>query len=218
VPIQAFRAGSELSAAQVRELAGGGFEIGAHTVSHRSLTEISLPEQEFEVAECKRILEERLGAEVRSFCYPNGRMNRHTAECVKRAGYAGARTTRMLRTSHQFARFAMPTTLQAYPHAAGAYLRNAIKGRNAGGLVDYLARGRAARNWVEFGKVLFDRVFSQGGFWHLYGHSWELEEMDLWSGLEELLVYVAGRAGVRYVTNATVTEGLGRERRTGGEG
>jgi hypothetical protein len=204
VPIDPFRAGHELSVKDVRELAAGEFEIGGHTVSHRNLTELSGEEQEREVLECKRILEDRLGAEVRSFCYPNGRLNRATVRLVERAGYQGARTTRMLRSSFKFPRFEMPTTLQAFPHPAQAYLRNSIRGGNPAGLAGVALHLRRARNWVELGKMLFDRVLEDGGFWHLYGHSWELERLGLWGQLEELLSYVARRPGVHYVTNAGV--------------
>jgi hypothetical protein len=206
VPIKPFRAGDELSVKEVRELAAGEFEIGGHTVSHRSLTELSSEEKEREVLDCKRILEDRLGAEVRSFCYPNGRLNRDSVRCVERAGYRGARTTRMLRSSFRFPRFEMPTTLQAYPHPAQAYLRNTLKGGNLAGLAGFALHLPRARNWVELGKMLFDQVLEEGGFWHLYGHSWELEKLGLWGQLEELLSYVARRPDVHYVTNAGIYE------------
>jgi hypothetical protein len=209
VPIEPFRAGRELSAEEVRELAFG-FEIGGHTVSHRSLTDLSYEDQEREVVECKRILEERLGSDVRSFCYPNGLLNQETVRCVEQAGYQGARTTRMLRSSFEFPQFEMPTTLQAYPHPAQSYFRNTIKGANLGGLAGFARDGWQARNWVELGKMLFDQVLEDGGFWHLYGHSWELEDLNLWGQLEELLRYVAYRPDIHYVTNAGVYQVLGR--------
>lgn len=210
VPLEPFRAGRELSVQQIRGLAAESFEIGGHTVSHRSLTELTHKEQAREVSECKRILEDRLGAEVKSFCYPNGKLNRDTVRRVEQAGYQGARTTRMLRSSFEFPRFEMPTTLQAFPHTAQAYLRNMIKGGNLGGLAKFALHLRRARNWVELGKMLFDQVFEHGGFWHLYGHSWELESLNLWGQLQELLTYVARRPDVHYVTNAGVCEVLGR--------
>ena len=46
--------------------------IGAHTVSHPTLTTLDDDELEFEVAECRTILEEKLGRTVDFFCYPNG--------------------------------------------------------------------------------------------------------------------------------------------------
>jgi len=216
VPLEPFRAGPQLKVQEIRDLAAESFEIGGHTVSHRSLTELTYQEQAREVLECKRILEDRLGSEIKSFCYPNGKLNRETVRCVERAGYQGARTTRMLRSSFQFPRFEMPTTLQAFPHPAHAYLRNTIKGGNLGGLAGFALHLRGARNWVELGRSLFDQVLEDGGFWHLYGHSWELESLKLWEQLEELLRYVARRPDAHYVTNAGVYKVLGREISAGG--
>jgi hypothetical protein len=34
------------------------------------------------------------------------------------------------------------------------------------------------------GKILFDRVLKEGGVWHLFGHSWQIEEMGLWDDLK----------------------------------
>lgn len=214
IPIAPFHPQAELSVSGIRSLAAAGFEIGSHTVSHRSLTDLTEPEQADEVRNCKRILEDCLGAEVKSFCYPNGRLNRSAVRRVEHAGYQGARTTRMLRSSLTFPRFEMPTTLQAFPHLPQAYLRNTIKGGNLGGLVRYVLHRKS--NWVQLGKMLFDQVAGQGGFWHLYGHSWEVKNLDLWSQLDDLLRHVARRPGIEYVTNAGVYEVLGREKSAGG--
>jgi hypothetical protein len=215
IPIEPFRAGAELTIPEIRNLAAGSFEIGSHTVSHRSLTKLTEQEQADEISDCKRILEDRLGSEIKTFCYPKGRQNRTTVRSVEQAGYQGARTTRMLRSSLKFPRFEMPTTLQAFPHPKRAYLRNTIKGRNLAGLANFAMHRRRADNWVELGKLLFDQVLEDGGFWHLYGHSWELEELNLWPQLEDLLRYVAHRPGVQYVTNVGVHQILGREAASG---
>jgi len=63
---------------------------------------------------------------------------------------------------------------------------------------------RRCKNWVQLGKKLFDQVSAEGGIWHLYGHSWELEALNLWDELREMLDYVARRPGVSYLSNAQV--------------
>jgi hypothetical protein len=60
---------------------------------------------------------------------------------------------------------------------------------------------RQFKDWVELGKQLFRQVLEQGGVWHLYGHSWEIEELGIWGDLREMLDYVSNRQGVSYVTN-----------------
>ena len=46
--------------------------IGAHTVNHPTLTTLDDEELHHEVAECRTMLEERIGSPVEYFCYPNG--------------------------------------------------------------------------------------------------------------------------------------------------
>jgi peptidoglycan/xylan/chitin deacetylase (PgdA/CDA1 family) len=190
--------------AELRSLRSGGFEIGAHGVSHNVLTELSPKDRVRELRICKSGLEDTLGEPVQMLCYPKGRFNRGVIRHVKEAGYIGARTTRMLRQGLDFDPFQMPTSLQAYPNLGKMYAKNLIKARNIRGLFDYVTQLVCLDSWVSMGKILFDRVLKEGGVWHLFGHSWQIEEMGLWDDLKEILDYVCGRDGVLYVTNADV--------------
>ncbi len=201
VPLTGYRGGVTLGIAGLRSLVCEGFEIGAHGVSHTALTELSRKEIQREVNASKQYLEQSLGGAVGMFCYPRGRYNAWAQKCVRKAGYFGARTTRMLAIQPRFRRFEMPISLQAYPHGPGAYLRNIARAGSLGRLCTLLLRYRAVSGWVELGKALFDSVLRDGGIWHLYGHSWELAALDLWRGLDELLDYVSRRPGVSYLSN-----------------
>lgn len=57
---------------QVREMHKAGLEFGAHTVTHRSFSELSESEIEKEVLDSKKAIEEKIGAPVVSFAYPFG--------------------------------------------------------------------------------------------------------------------------------------------------
>ena len=192
---------SRLAADEVRGLAAAGFEIGGHTVSHPVLTEIGQHSLRQEVVDCKAELEAILGSELASFAYPKGKFNAAVVREVKRAGFRCARGVRMLSFACSFPPFEMPVTIQAHPHRWPAYCKNLIKR----GEIVALARssimiGKSA-NWVELGKALFDCALSEGGAWHLVGHSWETERQNGWSELQEMLDYVSERPGVRYLTN-----------------
>jgi peptidoglycan-N-acetylglucosamine deacetylase len=201
VPLQAYRR-EILSHSRMRALTHEGFEIGAHSVSHKILRGLSHRELAAEIAPCKPALEDILGSEVRMFSYPQGRYDANAVRVLKEAGYAGARTVRMLSTRMDFDRFEMPTTVQSFPHPPFTYFRNAAKAGNVEGLRTCLSEGFGLRNWVVLGKRLFDLVLENGGVWHLYGHSWELEKLRLWDDLAELLDYVSRRPGVSYVANS----------------
>ncbi len=78
--------------AQLRDLRAQGHEIGSHSLSHPLLTQ--LPEENLaqEVAGSKRVLEEKLGSSVHSFCYPNGEFDQRVTRAVATVGYRCAVT------------------------------------------------------------------------------------------------------------------------------
>jgi peptidoglycan/xylan/chitin deacetylase (PgdA/CDA1 family) len=77
---------------QISDLIGTGMEIGSHTISHRSLTQISPEEAWDEISESKKRLEDKLGTKITSFCYPRGLYDSSHVEMVRTAGYATACT------------------------------------------------------------------------------------------------------------------------------
>jgi peptidoglycan/xylan/chitin deacetylase (PgdA/CDA1 family) len=87
-----------LSWEEARRLARGGFEIGSHALSHRSLGRLEAGEIELEARGSRQILERRLGVPVEFFAYPFGSraygdFDRRTRDLLLRAGYRGACTT-----------------------------------------------------------------------------------------------------------------------------
>jgi peptidoglycan-N-acetylglucosamine deacetylase len=202
VPINQYRAGPVLNKANLKSLSSEGFEIGAHGVSHQYLPRLSAAMLARDVRTCKEILENTLGEQVSMFCYPGGRYNRRVIRALKKAGYKGGRTVRMLSTKLDFNPFEMPTSLQVYPHSGAEYLKNLITARDLPGLYEYVVQWRRAGAWLQLGKKLFDSVLKEGGIWHLYGHSWEIEELGLWEDLGSMLDYVSGHKDVLYTSNA----------------
>lgn len=82
-----------LSWDQVRDLDKAGIEIGAHTRTHPALSRIPPERLEDEIAGSKRRIEEELGHEIKSFCYPNGTpddINEQVKATVRAAGFQGA--------------------------------------------------------------------------------------------------------------------------------
>jgi peptidoglycan-N-acetylglucosamine deacetylase len=201
IPITPYRGQQALDGAELRSLSSEGFEIGAHGFSHKLLWGLAAEELAKEVGPCKPTLEDILGSEVRMFCYPCGRYDSNVVRALKDAGYCGARTVRMLATRLNFKPFEMPTTVQIFPHPRSNYLRNLARARKLEGLQVYLAQSQRLGNWVELSKRLFDSVLQNGGIWHLYGHSWEIEELGLWEDLGKILDYVCKRKGVMYLPN-----------------
>lgn len=71
-----------------------GVEIGSHTLTHPFLTKISPQEAYREIEFSKKKLEDKLGVEISSFCYPYGDYNTTIRDMVEKAGYRYAFTTK----------------------------------------------------------------------------------------------------------------------------
>jgi peptidoglycan/xylan/chitin deacetylase (PgdA/CDA1 family) len=79
---------------QIAALRDAGMEIGAHTLTHPDLTTLDWVTAGYEIAQPKAVLEQHLGGQVTSFCYPTGLYNSAIEEQVRAAGYLNATTTR----------------------------------------------------------------------------------------------------------------------------
>jgi peptidoglycan/xylan/chitin deacetylase (PgdA/CDA1 family) len=75
------------------ESARGVFTYGSHTLSHPMLSDLDRPAATEEIATSKRDLEQRLGDEITTFCYPAGNFNAETIDLVRQAGYRAAVVT-----------------------------------------------------------------------------------------------------------------------------
>ena len=82
-----------LTLEQMVALESGGVQLGAHTRTHRPLTDLGGPQVSEEVQGSRGDLERVLGHPVAVFAYPFGRYDSRSIEAVRGAGFAGACTT-----------------------------------------------------------------------------------------------------------------------------
>jgi peptidoglycan/xylan/chitin deacetylase (PgdA/CDA1 family) len=82
---------------QVQEMSDNGMDIGGHTLTHLNLSNADPSDAQREIAECKKLIEEKTGKRVNHFSYPNGGdydyYNNSIIEMVKKAGYLTATTS-----------------------------------------------------------------------------------------------------------------------------
>jgi hypothetical protein len=121
-------------------------------------------------------------------------------DLVKNAGFRYARTVKNLMSTPGASRFEIATTTQFFAHRASTYLRNYISGGPS------LQRSCILRAMLA-APVLGDRLSNaveacvqSGGYFHLWGHSWELDEHDLWIEFDRFLGRLRQSAAV-FVTN-----------------
>lgn len=73
----------------LREMAGvPGIEIGSHTLEHKPLPDIPEKEAWTSLVVSKKILEEKLGCEIKAISYPSGSFNEKIVDMARGAGYA----------------------------------------------------------------------------------------------------------------------------------
>lgn len=77
----------------ILEMSKNNISFGAHSRYHRYLPDLDEEEVRKSVVESKKDLEEKLGAEVKYFCYPLGGFSDRIIKIVREAGYKGACTT-----------------------------------------------------------------------------------------------------------------------------
>ena len=89
-----FESAAFVSADQLRQMHAAGLEIGAHTHTHPNLARLAPAEARREIGHGKQLVEQAVGAPVRSFAYPFGKRHIHyaaaTVDFVREAGYRGA--------------------------------------------------------------------------------------------------------------------------------
>lgn len=83
-----------LDPAELKTLAGAGWEIGSHTRSHPHLPALPPDSLEEELKGSRERLEDALGLPCRSIAYPYGDVNRRVVRAAERAGYEAAGTLR----------------------------------------------------------------------------------------------------------------------------
>jgi peptidoglycan-N-acetylglucosamine deacetylase len=198
--------------AEIRELSQR-FEIGAHTVNHLRLKGLAESQARREIGDSKKRLEDILGKACSIFCFPGGNYGRTHLRMLRDAGFGAARTVELLsferpRTIDGIA--VIPTTIQAYPHRPTAYLRNAAKRFRVDAVWNLLCGGNR-KSWPEFAAVLLKRAAEGGSVFHLWGHSWEIEEAGQWQALEQTLVAISQyRQCARFVTNLELCSDIGK--------
>ncbi len=178
------------------------FEIGAHTRLHLRLPTLSSADARQEIQAGKTELEDIIGREVRSFCYPGGRYDREHVDMVRDAGFVVARTVRRYSASAS-PLLEMPTT------AAACRLRRdvfTVLGMHSFRLAPAT---RSLWSWDVLALELFDRVLATGGVFHLWGHSWQVEGFRDWDRLTRVLAHISRRPGVSYVDNGELASATG---------
>jgi peptidoglycan/xylan/chitin deacetylase (PgdA/CDA1 family) len=125
------RVGAELLPGELRSMHEAGMHIGSHAMRHRFLTTLEPADEEAELVQSRRTLEELLGAPVTHFAPPGGRWSSRTREALRRAGYEAVSTSRYGFNPADSAKF--------------AYCRLPVLGATSSGTFDAMVNRRRYR-------------------------------------------------------------------------
>jgi hypothetical protein len=190
LPISNIEGAPVMPAAQMREI-DGHFEVGSHTRDHCFLSRLGARQAAFQIARGKEALEDILGHGVAGFCYPGGRYRPRHVELVRAAGFGYARTTQNLYLGPGAGRFELATTCQFYPHDGAVFLRNFVRGGHWLARRHSLYRAIRHRDWTRRLHALFDGALADGGLFHLWLHSIDVDRFDAWGALDAFFSHVA---------------------------
>ncbi len=188
--------------AHLRDLVARGHEIGSHTRTHVRLHRLPLADAQHEIETGRADLEQILGTAIGSFAYPGGECAGQAVAAVRAAGVRLARTTAPMHNRVPTDVLRVPVTAQIFPHSRSMLMRTTLK-RSGPGRLWWLLRH--AGGWQRLAAAaLADCQMRGHGVVHLWGHSHELDDLDLWQPLELCLRELRSAPGIVPVTNADV--------------
>jgi peptidoglycan/xylan/chitin deacetylase (PgdA/CDA1 family) len=182
-------------------------EIGAHTMTHPRLTTVPLEQAEKEIRDSKKWIEDVTKQKCTMFCYPEGDCNEQLAQIVQQAGYKGARTVAQYAFTGENP-FLLPTSLHVYPFP----FRPICNRRCIAPLRQTYPHLRrlgipllSSCTWLRLAKNLFTHAHKTNQPWfHLWGHSAEIEKYSMWKHLEKFLQFVGTFEDIEHAPNSAL--------------
>ncbi len=162
---------TELTTYEIAELSGY-FDIGGHTTSHpQDIKKLSESDAKAEIMDNKGWLEDIIGRKIEWFCYPRGRYNEKTIEILKDIGYSYARTALVGNSDKCDNMYRIHPTVHVHKS------RKEYEGKK----------------WLDYAVEQYRMAKQkQESYYHIWGHSWEIENQNLWVELEQLFEHIYG--------------------------
>ena len=157
--------------------------FGGHTENHTYLTEIPLEKVEPEILKNKVYLEDVLGYEIQDFCLPGGAYNSEILNIV----YRHFKTCRTADTMNfRYVEGVLKPSVHFFPRGNKSLLWNATKHKSLSQLI-YVAAHYGLPYFELIDHLVEREADKQESIVVIWGHSWELEENNLWEELENLM-------------------------------
>lgn len=195
-----------MNAVQVQELSKH-FEVGGHTLNHTRLYSEEPHVMEKEIYGSFRWLKGLLGNDPVCFCFPGGVCSGSASAIVFRCGFKVARSTELFCTSMPSGQKPMSTTLQVYEHTRSEYARHLLKRNRWSHLIKWMCLHSRVK-LPRLAEQYLNEAGKHNGCFHLWGHSWEIEEFGLWQKLEDILKILGERNDFIRIQNRQLVQYL----------
>jgi peptidoglycan-N-acetylglucosamine deacetylase len=191
IPIKSDR--TNLTKKEIKEISKTQ-EIGAHTLNHIELANNPYNIQLKEISESKKQMEKITGKPIKSFCYPRGSFDGNSIRAVKESNLKYARTTERFCFKPSKNPLRNGTTCQTIIFKADVFKFLKINNFNPLSL-------QYVFNWNYFAEKMFLHAKKTNGIFHLWGHSWEIDEFNQWNKLERFFKFLSKQTDVEFITN-----------------
>ena len=171
----------------IKSLSSELISFGGHTYNHVYLTELPLENAKEEVLSNVKYLEDTLGKKIEHFCFPGGK---YTPELIRelQGSFVSLRTADIMCSN--FSGKLRKPTFHFYPRGNKSLFGNSV--RNQDKIFFPLLRSISEKDYFDKIKNIISKVESSNLDYkiHIWGHSWEIEDLQLWNKLEDLLNFL----------------------------
>ena len=182
-----------LTPQMMREAESKYVRFGGHTENHTYLTNIPAAEVEQEVLLNKVYLENTLGHTVGDFCLPGGK---YTEE-INKTIYKYYKTIRTADTMNfQYKGGILKPAIHFFPRGNNSLLGNAVRNQSYSQIA-YVATHYKEKYFDLVKGLIQNENGKKDSVIMIWGHSWEIEQYNLWNELECLMQ-------MDYIRNNTV--------------
>lgn len=174
-----------LSPIEIKQIKSPYVSFGGHTENHIYLDSIPFGTAMQEINNNKKYLEDILGTEITDFCFPGGKYTNKLL-CALQKDFKTVRTAQT--GCSCFAGYLRRPFFHFYPRGCKSLILNVIRNVDKS-IIPLLFASLKTQNYFnlldEFIKVVDFKP--QEYDLHIWGHSWEIEEIGLWNQLENFL-------------------------------
>ncbi len=166
------------------------FEIGGHTYDHIPLVNLNYLHLKKQISDAKKSLEDIIGKSINSFCFPKGKYDSFSLNYLNNSDFLFGRTTQMCHLSKNSIaeKKLMHTSKQFYDHSYYVLFRHLLKYKN----FDCISNiSQINKNLLQYFDLILNGNFIEKDiYFHLWGHSWEIEKLNKWEELRLIFKFI----------------------------